>query len=139
MAEGTNSGTEVPVSDAVVGTEVRVSGADTGVVGPVRAAVTTASTLSEADIAIIVDRVTRNLQPPAASGTSMCPASSEGERDTVVDSCAIVRVWEGLLCKAARALVTFGLCGSVRMDSRYSGVYIVVHHWGDLVFAKGEQ
>ena len=93
MAEGTNSGTEVPVSDAVVGTEVRVSGADTGVVGPVRAAVTTASTLSEADIAIIVHRVTRNLQPPAASGTSMCPASLEGERDTVVDSlcyCACV-------------------------------------------------
>ena len=112
MAEGTNSGTEVPVSDVA---------------------------LSEADIAIIVDRVTRNLQPPAAGGTSMCPASSEGERDTVVDSCAIVRVWEGLLCKAVRALVTFGLCSSVRMDSRYSGVYIAVHHWGDLVFAKGEQ
>ena len=49
MAEGSSSGTEVPVSDAVTGTEVRVSGADTGAVMPVRAAVTTASTLSEAD------------------------------------------------------------------------------------------
>ena len=94
MAEGSSSGTEVPVSDAVTGTEVRVSGADTGAVVPVRAAVTTASTLSEADIAIIVDRVTRNLQPPTAGGTSVCPTSSEGERDTV----AIVCMWEGLPC-----------------------------------------
>ena len=60
---------------------------------PVRAAVTTASTLSEADIAIIVDRVTKNLQQPTAGGTSVCP-SSEGEGDTV----AIVCMWEGLLC-----------------------------------------
>ena len=45
-----------------------------------------------------------------------------------------------LLCVCGKgALVTFGLCGSVKMDSRYSGVYIVVRHWGDLVFAKGEQ
>ena len=79
MAEGTNTGTEVPVSNAVTETEVRVSGTDTGAVVPVRAAVTTATTLSKADIAIIVDRVTRNLQPPAAGGTPVCPASSEGE------------------------------------------------------------
>lgn len=92
MAEGSSSGTEVPVSDAVTETEVRVSGADTGAV--VRAAVTTASTLSETDIAIIVDRVTRNLQPPTAGGTAVCPTSSEGEGDTV----AIVCMWEGLLC-----------------------------------------
>ena len=84
MAEGTNTGTEVPVSNAVTETEVRVSGADTGAVVPVRAAVTSATTLSEADIANIVDRVTRNLQPSVAGGTPVGPASSEGEGDTVV-------------------------------------------------------
>ena len=47
-------------------------------VNPVRAAVTTATTLSEADIAIIVDRVTKNFQPPVAGGTPVCPVSSEG-------------------------------------------------------------
>ena len=61
-------GMEVLVSNAVMGTEVRVSGAGMGAVVPVRAAGTITSTLSEADIAIIVDRVTRNLQLPAAGG-----------------------------------------------------------------------
>ena len=85
MAEGTSTGTEVPVSNVVTETEVRISGADAGAVVPVRAApVTTATTLSEADIAIIVDRVTRNLQPSVAGGTPVCPATSEGEGDTVV-------------------------------------------------------
>ena len=71
---------------SVTGTEVWVSGADTGAVVPV--------TLSEADIAIIVNRVTRNLQPPTAGGTSVCSTSSEGGGDMV----AIVCMWEGLLC-----------------------------------------
>ena len=72
-------GTEVQVSNVVMGTEVLVSGAGMGVVVPVRVAGTNASTLSEADTAIIVDRVTRNLQSPAAGGTPACPASLEGK------------------------------------------------------------
>ena len=52
-----------------MGMEVSVSNAGMGAVVPVRAAGTTTSTLSEADIAIIVDRVTRNLQLPAAGGS----------------------------------------------------------------------
>ena len=46
MAEGKNTGMEVPVTNAITETEVQVSGADTGVVVPVRVAVTTATTLS---------------------------------------------------------------------------------------------
>ena len=41
MAEGSSTGTEVPVSKAVTETEVRVSGADAGAVVPVQTAVTT--------------------------------------------------------------------------------------------------
>ena len=72
-------GTEMQVSNVVMGTEVLVSGAGMGVVVPVRVAGTNVSTLSEVDTAIIVDRVTRNLQSPAAGGTPVCPASSEGK------------------------------------------------------------
>ena len=86
-------GMEVPVSNAVTETEVRVSGADTGVVVPVRVAVTTATTLSEADI--IVNRVVKNLQPPVASGTPVCPVLTEGEGDTVVPLLWCVCVWGG--------------------------------------------
>lgn len=69
-------GMEVLVSNAVMGTKVRVSGAGMGAVVPVRAAGTTTSTLSEADIVIIVNRVTRNLQLPAAGGRVGCQLST---------------------------------------------------------------
>ena len=59
---------------------------------PVRVAATTVTTLSEADITIIVDRVMKNLQQPVASGTPVCPASSEGERG---HSCSIATVCVG--------------------------------------------
>ena len=31
------------------------------------------------------------------------------------------------------------MLGSVRMDRGFSAVYVVVHLWWELVFAKGEQ
>ena len=102
MAEGTSTGTEVPVFNAVTETEVRVSGADTGAVVPVGTAVTTATSLSEADIATIVDRVTRNLQPSIPGGAPVCPTLSEGEGEAVVP--LLWCVWE--------AAVQSGLCGS---------------------------
>ena len=34
------------------------------------------------------------------------------------------------------AVVTFG---SVQMDRGFSAVYVVIHLWWELVFAKGEQ
>ena len=101
MAEGSSTGTEVHVSKAVTETEVRVSGADTGAVVPVRTAVTTATSLSEADIATIVDRVTRNLQPLIPGGAPVCPTSSEGEGEPVVP-------------------LQSGLCGSQICTLRYS-------------------
>ena len=129
MAEDSSSETEVPVSDAVTRTEVRVSGADSGAVVPVRAAVTTVqSSLSEADIAIIVDRVTRNLQPPTAGGTSVCPTSSEGEGDMVAIVCGRGRCAKQL----GRSHVWFGADGQ-----GFSAVFVVVHLWWELVFAKG--
>ena len=75
MAEGTSTGT-VAFTNVVTETKVQVSGADTGAVTP---AVMTAMTLPEGDIAIIVDRVMRNLQPSVAGATPVCPALSEGE------------------------------------------------------------
>ena len=110
MAEGSSTGTEVPVSKAVTETEVRVSGADAGAVVPVRTAVTTATSLSEADIATIVDRVTRNLQPSILGGAPVCPTSSEGEGEPVVP--LLWCVW-GQLGKAACAVVRFVRCGTV--------------------------
>ena len=70
---------------------VRVSGADTGAVVPVRTAVMAATSLSEADIATIVDRVTRNLQPSILGGAPVCPTSSEGEGQLGKADCAVVR------------------------------------------------
>ena len=110
MAEGSSTGTEVPVSKAVTETEVRVSGADAGAVVPVRTAVTTATSLSEADIATIVDRVTRNLQPSILGGAPVCPTSSEGEGEPVVP----------LLWCVWGAAGQSGLCGSQICTLRYS-------------------
>ena len=110
MAEGSSTGTEVHVSKAVTETEVRVSGADTGAVVPVQTAVTTATSLSEADIATIVDRVTRNLQPLIPGGAPVCPTSSEGEGEPVVP----------LLWCVWGAAGQSGLCGSQICTLRYS-------------------
>ena len=122
MAEGTSLGTEVPVSNTVTETEVRVSGVDTGAVVPVGTAATTSTTLSETNIAIIVDRVTKNLQLSVSGGTLVCPASSEGEGEAVVP---LLWLCGGRLCKAACALVRFVRCGTVL--------------GGDLVCEKREQ
>ena len=54
---------------------------------PVRVAAMTVTTLLEADIAIIVDRVMKNLQKPVVSGTPVCPASSEGRERTPLFHC----------------------------------------------------
>ena len=92
------------------GSVVRVSGADTGAVVPVRTAVTTATSLSEADIATIVDRVTRNLQPSIRGGAPVCPTSSEGEGEPAVP----------LLWCVWGAAGQSGLCGSQICTLRYS-------------------
>ena len=72
------------VSKAVTETEVQASGADTGAVVPIGKAVMTATSLSEADIVTIVDRVTRNLQPSILGGAPVCPTLSEGEGEAVM-------------------------------------------------------
>ena len=107
MAEGTSTGTEVLVTNVVTETKVQVSGADAGAVTP---AVMTAMTLSEGDIAIIVDRMTRNLQPSLAGATPVCPALLEGEGC----SCSIAMVCVGKrLCKVDGVLVRFVCCGTM--------------------------
>ena len=91
---------------------MRLSGADTRAVVPVGTGVATATSLSEADIATIVDRVTRNLQPSIPGGALVCATSSEGEGEAVVPLhwC----VWG--------AAVQSGLCGSQVCTLRYSVV-----------------
>ena len=89
---------------------MRVSGVDTGAVVPVGAAVTTAASLSEADIGTIVDRVTRNLQLSIPGGAPVCLTSSEGEGEAVVP----------LLWCVWGAAVKSGLCSSQVCTLRYS-------------------